>query len=110
MFRAVVVALTLIASASATISEAGQTVVVNGISYYAAPEAVSIIDASTDMLNRASTAGADLIPLTVFSDSSSSFTTTVFRSIVSNYTASDDVFNTGFLEGKLSLHFVSFDH
>ena len=91
--------LALTATTTAAISSSGQTIVVNGISYWAAPEAVTIISATGDMLSSADTEGVDLIPLTVMADSSSSFTTDVFRSIVSNYTASDDVFNTGFLQG-----------
>jgi len=92
----------LVAVASATISPAGQTVVVNGISYYAAPESVSIVAATEDILSSLSSSG-DLIPLTVMEDSSSSFTTSTFRSIVGNYTATDDVFNTGFLQGSIFL-------
>ncbi len=77
--------------------------IVNGISYYAAPEAVSIISANSDMLFSASN-GLGLIPLTVMEDSSASFTTSVFRAIVGNYTASDDVFNTGFLQAIYLTH------
>ncbi|KAG9231567.1 putative Glutamyl-tRNA amidotransferase subunit A [Amylocarpus encephaloides] len=104
MTRAVFTAITLVTSTLASISPAGQSVVVNGINYYSAPEVVSIIDATSDMLSRASTIGVDLIPLTVFSDSSRSFTTAVFRSLVDNYTSSDDVFNTGFLQAIYLKH------
>jgi hypothetical protein len=41
--------------------------------------------------------------LTVKVDSSSSFTADVFRSLVSNYTASDDIFNIGFPQGLSSV-------
>jgi hypothetical protein len=92
--------LALAATARATVSSAGQTLVVDGISYYAAPEVVTTISATADMLASAARGtDVDLIPLTVMVDSSSQFTTDVFRSIVSNYTASDDVFNAGFLQG-----------
>lgn len=84
------------------VSETGQTFVVNGINYYAAPAPLTIISATPDMLSSASSSDVDLIPLTVMADSSSSFTTAVFRSIVGNYTAADDVFNIGFLQGKLT--------
>jgi hypothetical protein len=91
--------LVFAAVARATVSSAGQTLVVNGVSYYAAPEAVTIISATADMLTTAARGtDVDLIPLTVMVDSSSQFTTDVFRSVVSNYTSSDDVFNTGFLQ------------
>jgi hypothetical protein len=97
--RAAGVLLAWVSAASAVVSDAGQTVVVNGINYYASPDPVSIIDATADMLSSASTTGVDLIPLTVMADSTSSFTTSVFRSLVGNYTAADDVFNIGFLQG-----------
>jgi hypothetical protein len=81
-------------------SESGQTVVVNGIDYYVPPDAVTVISASSKMLASSATSGLDLIPLTVLVDTSDSFTTSVFESLVNNYTSSDDVFNTGFLQGK----------
>jgi hypothetical protein len=92
------VVLASVITASASISPAGETLVVRGISYYVAPEAVSVIDTSAETLNSASSSG-DLIPLTVIEDKSGSFTAATFSSIVENYTAIDDVFNTGFLEG-----------
>ena len=98
--RAALAALSLTACVTALVSPAGHTVVVNGITYYAAPEPVSIISATADQLKSAATTGVDLIPLTVMEDKSSSFTTAVFRSLAGNYTASDDVFNIGFLQGK----------
>ncbi len=96
VIRALSITLALTASTDAVISESGRTVVVNGINYYVAPEPV----ATADMLKRALSNGVDLIPLTVFADLSSSFTTTAFRFLVGNYTASDDVFNIGFLQGN----------
>jgi hypothetical protein len=75
-------------------------VVVNGIKYYAAPEPVTIIAANTDILSSASTNEVDPIPLTVMADSTSFFTTSVFRSLVGNYTVADDVFNIGFLQSE----------
>lgn len=99
--RAAFAALSLATYAAALVSPAGHTVVVNGITYYAAPEAVSIISATADQLKTAATTGVDLIPLTVMEDKTSSFTTAVFRSLAGNYTASDDVFNIGFLQGKI---------
>ncbi|KAG4431663.1 hypothetical protein IFR05_012846 [Cadophora sp. M221] len=102
--RAVFAALSLVTSAAALVSPAGHTVVVNGITYYAAPEPVSIISATADQLKTASTIGVDLIPLTVMEDKTSSFTTAVFRSLAGNYTASDDVFNIGFLQAVYLKH------
>jgi hypothetical protein len=95
------VALACLTSVQAVEStDGGKTVIVNGISYYAAPEVVSIIDATPDQLKHAVTTGQDLIPLTVFADSTASFTVDVFRSTVANYSKTDDVFNVGFLQGQ----------
>ena len=72
MGRTFVSLLVLCGIANATVSSAGQTLVVNGISYYAAPEAVSIISATADMLTAASRGtDTDLVPLTVMADLSS---------------------------------------
>lgn len=79
----------------------GKTVIVNGISYYAPTEAVSNIIVPSQNLKVASS--GDLIPMTVLEDTSSLFNLSVFASIVDNYTATDDVFNTGFLSGKYAL-------
>lgn len=98
--RAACAVLAYTLQATALVSPAGHTVIVNGITYYAAPEPVSIISATADQLKTATTTGVDLIPLTVMEDTTSSFTTAVFRSLAGNYTASDDVFNIGFLQGK----------
>ncbi|KAK0105533.1 hypothetical protein ONS95_004108 [Cadophora gregata] len=102
--RAALTALVLVTYATALVSPAGHTVVVNGITYYAAPEPVSIISATADQLKSATTTGVDLIPLTVLEDKSSSFTTAMFRSLAGNYTASDDVFNIGFLQAVYLKH------
>ncbi|KUJ09500.1 putative Glutamyl-tRNA amidotransferase subunit A [Mollisia scopiformis] len=97
-------ALSLAVTVNAIVSISGQTLIVNGVDYYAAPESVSIISATADMLSSAATIGVDLIPLTVMEDTTSSFTTSVFRSIVGNYTSSDDVFNAGFLQAIYLKH------
>ncbi|KAG4431241.1 hypothetical protein IFR05_013282 [Cadophora sp. M221] len=102
--RAAFAASSLLTYAAALVSPAGHTVVVNGITYYAAPEPVSIISATADQLKAATTTGVDLIPLTVMEDTTSSFTTAVFRSLAGNYTASDDVFNIGFLQAVYLKH------
>jgi len=92
------------ASSSASVSQTGQTIDVNGISYFAAPSAVSIISLTDKQKSAASRGeGSVLVPLTVLGDASNKFTTSVFRSLVSNYTSADDVFNIGFLESKFSI-------
>ena len=91
--------LALAAIASATIAQTGRTVQVNGIDYFVAPTSVNTIDLTPADRSAALKGGdIDLVPLTVLGDSSTSFTTEVFTSLVNNYTASDDVFNKGFLQ------------
>jgi hypothetical protein len=82
--------LALAAVACAKVVQTGQTVQVNDIDYFAAPTSVNIIDLTAQ----------DVVPLTVLGDSSNSFTREVLISLVNNYTAMDDVFNTGFLQSK----------
>ena len=95
------IVLALAAVTSATIAQTGQTVQVNGIDYFAAPTSVNIIDLTPDDISSALRGeDIDLVPLTVLGDSSNSFTSDVFISLVNNYTATDDVFNTGFLQSK----------
>jgi hypothetical protein len=102
--RRVRIVLALAAVASAAITQTGQTVQVNGIDYFASPTSVNIIDLTADDRSSALRGESmDLVPLTVIGDSSSSFTSDVFTSLVNNYTATDDVFNTGFLRSKVRL-------
>ena len=93
------VVLALAAIAGATITQTGQTVQVNGINYFAGPTSVSIIDLTAGGRSSALRGeDLDLVPLTVLGDPTNSFTKEVFISLVDNYTATDDVFNTGFLQ------------
>ncbi|KAH8816954.1 putative Glutamyl-tRNA amidotransferase subunit A [Xylogone sp. PMI_703] len=85
-----------------TQTPAGDTLVVNGISYYAAPNAVTTIDLSS--VTNPFPSDVPLVPLTVIADSSSLFDVTAFRAIAANYSASDDVFNPGFLETVYLTH------
>lgn len=94
--------LLVVTSTRASISQTGQTFTVNGIGYFAAPNSVSIISLTADQKSAASRGeGQDLVPLTVLGDATNKFTASVFKTLVNNYTASDDVFNIGFLESKL---------
>jgi hypothetical protein len=93
--------LALVAVASASIAQTGQTIQVNGINYFAGPKSVNIIDLTAHGKSSALKGEKiDLVPLTVLGDSTNSFTSDVFTSLVNNYTATDDVFNTGFLRSK----------
>jgi hypothetical protein len=93
--------LALAAVACAKVVQTGQTVQVNDIDYFAAPTSVNIIDLTAQDVSFAIRGqNMDLVPLTVLGDSSNSFTREVLISLVNNYTAMDDVFNTGFLQSK----------
>jgi hypothetical protein len=95
--------LSLSTAVHAAISQTGQTVVVNGINYYVAPTSMTIITLTADQKASASRGDdIDLVPITVLGDPTNLFTTAVFRSLVSNYTTTDDVFNTGFLQGNVN--------
>ncbi|CZT10443.1 uncharacterized protein RCO7_10515 [Rhynchosporium graminicola] len=60
------------------------------------------MSAISDQLKTASTSWVRLIPMTFIDDKTRSFTTAVFRSLAGNYTATGDVFNTGFFQHWLS--------
>ncbi|CZT52461.1 uncharacterized protein RSE6_13798 [Rhynchosporium secalis] len=60
------------------------------------------MSAISDQLKTASTSWVRSIPMTFIDDKTRSFTTAVFRSLAGNYTATGDVFNTGFFQHWLS--------
>lgn len=94
----------LLAGVLLSVLTQGKIIIVNGLSYYASIDAVTTISNATAQLeSSSSTQDADLVPLTVIDCATGSFTTAALQSIVQNYTASDDVFNTGFLQGPFSL-------
>ncbi|RAL60135.1 hypothetical protein DID88_000760 [Monilinia fructigena] len=92
MFKSATATMSLmsLANAAISISKTGTTVNVNGISYY--------VDVNTVITIQSKPSTADLVPLTVMKSSEDDFTAVTFKSLVANYTASDDVFNPGFLE------------
>lgn len=93
------IVLALVAMASATMSQTGQTVQVDGIDYFVPPTSVSTIDlTSADKSVALNGEDIDLVPLTVLGDSSISFTGDEFTALVNKYTTSDDVFNKAFLK------------
>ncbi|RDW64697.1 putative glutamyl-tRNA amidotransferase subunit A [Coleophoma cylindrospora] len=76
---------------------ASANVNINGIPYHASSKPVAKIAGSGTALKSLTTT-SDLVPLTVVESPSGAFTSAVFDGIVQNYTASDDVFTTGFLQ------------
>lgn len=95
------VVLAAINFANGAFSHFGNIIVVNGISYYAASDPVATLVATKEQLRAACGNGAfqGLVPITVVETHSGAFTVDVMKGIVQNFSASDDVFNTGFLQG-----------
>ena len=110
MFSATVkfgaVAFVLVNLVTAGSYKAGSTVVVNDIYYYVPSAPVSSLGVGPNQLKAATTPGEDLIPLTVMRTNLSNFDATMLREEVEKYSATDDVFNPGFLQGNL-LHILN---
>ena len=83
--------------------KAGSTVVVNDVYYYVPSAPVSRLGVASNQVKAATTPGEDLIPLTVMRTNFSNFDATMLQGEVDKYSATDDVFNPGFLQGKLLL-------
>jgi hypothetical protein len=94
------IAVAFAAIVNARSFKTGSTVNLDGTSYYVPASAVATLKISSQKLKAASTSGEDLIPLTVFKDTVSSFSASVLATAVASYTANDDVFSPGFLQGK----------
>ena len=77
----------------------GMTVVLNDIPYYIPAAPVATVHISPNQLNAGSSA-AGLVPLTVVETTSLTFSQSDLETVISNYSASDDVFQTGFLQGR----------
>lgn len=85
--------------AASTVVSQGRLAAVNGINYYVSAPAVSKLESSVS-LNW--TDPADILPLTVIRTNTSIFSDRVLQETVDNFTASDDVFQPGFLKGQIS--------
>ncbi|CAG8283967.1 unnamed protein product [Penicillium olsonii] len=79
----------------------GKLLSVNGIDYYSGGDAVSTFITSA---NFNSTQFEDVVPITVIRTDQSVFTKEVLSEIISNYSATDDVFQSGFLETVFLLY------
>ena len=85
----------------------GMTVVLNDIPYYIPAAPVATITIHPNQLPVGSSA-AGLVPLTVVETTSLTFSQSDLEATIVNYTASDDVFQTGFLQGTYSLYLAYF--
>ena len=79
---------------AASSTSKGQTIEINGNSYYVPATAVTTLQVSRGQLRQ----GNGLVPLTVIQSDVSKFTTSILKNLVKFYQEADDVFNTGFLE------------
>lgn len=80
-----------------TFKSTGQTVELDGVSYYLPPDPASTLPAHNPLL-KAATASGGLLPVTVITTSSAGYDSSDLAATIANYTATDDVFSAGFLE------------
>lgn len=78
----------------------GSTFELNGISYYVPPNPVGKLRVDPNLSNAAASSGGYL-PLTVIKTNGTSYQSSDFQSTIESFLASDDVFQTGFLDGKV---------
>jgi hypothetical protein len=88
-------------STTSTTIDDGKLFTVNGISYYGGGTAVSKIVTSADF--NTTQFNADIVPITIIRTDDAVLTKDSLKDTISNYSASDDVFQTGFLQCKLGL-------
>jgi hypothetical protein len=77
----------------------GRVTVLNGIPYYVGDIAVARIP-EVAVFSPNQMPDIDVMPITVISSNSSSFTSTEFDGVIADYLARDDVFSTSFLSGE----------
>lgn len=75
----------------------GRTITVNGIPFYPSSDVIATLSLSASQKDACK--NLDLIPLTVVDGGKAAFGISELQSIVKTFTTSDDVFNTGFLQG-----------
>jgi hypothetical protein len=86
--------LSLSATTIATVTPKGQTVELNGNTYYVPPTVVATLKADSHVFGKLN----GLQPLTVIRSDAPKLTSSILESLVSSYEAADDVFNAGFLD------------
>jgi hypothetical protein len=77
----------------------GSTVELNGVPYYVPAMSVGTLTIAKDLAKAVVSSGG-LFPLTVIKTNSSTYGSADLSSTVDSFSASDDVFNQGFLECK----------
>lgn len=84
-------------STTTAILDKGKLVTLDGIGYWVGSTAVSGLSSSRT-LNWNWTA-SDIVPLTIIQTNATDFTSSDLDETIAKFTASDDVFSPGFLEG-----------
>ena len=97
-----IVTVIVFSPAKALFVSTGTTVALDGATYYIAGSPIATISIQPKQL-RVSSPVAGLFPLTVVSTASLTFAQSDLESTVSNYTATDDVFKSAFLESRSHL-------
>lgn len=95
----------IVGEVQALLTSNGMTVTLNDIPYYIPASPIATIECDSKRLG-ASISVAGLVPLTVIQTSSLTFSQNDFDATVAKYMASDDVFQTGFLQGTVQFNFV----
>jgi hypothetical protein len=94
--------LLLSAAVASSVGHKGQTISVEGNTYYVPPTAVTTLKLPFGRLSRET----DLVPLTVIRSDQKRLTTAAIKDLVNFYEELDDVFNTGFLESTFVQRYV----
>ena len=91
---------TIQAASGFSLKPSGQTLELDGIPYYVPPKVVTTISSfgSGRHILQAATDAGGLLPITVVSANSTSYTSSDFSKTVSAYLVEDDVYSAGFLE------------
>lgn len=99
------VAAAIVCEVQALLTSNGMTVTLNDIPYYVPASPIATVECDAKRLG-AITSVAGLVPLTVIETSALTFSQNDFDATVARYMASDDVFQTGFLQGTHQFSYV----
>jgi len=99
------IAAAIVCEVQALLTPNGMTVTLNDIPYYVPASPIATIECDSKRLG-AIISVAGLVPLTVIQTSSLTFSQNDFDATIAKYMASDDVFQTGFLQGTHPFNFV----
>lgn len=105
MLALLAVVAAIVGEVQALLTSNGMTVTLNDIPYYIPASPIATIECDSKRLG-ASISVAGLVPLTVIQTSSLTFSQNDLDATVAKYMASDDVFQTGFLQGTVQFNFV----